>query len=164
MTRSERTSQLPATDGLVLESAKVVAVEPGGAWLEAGASTGCANCRAGKGCGVSIFQRLFRLPRHKVYLPTSESLSVGDHVVVGMSQRALLQASLWLYLAPLLGLLAGAIISDLLLGTEAVTVIGAFTGLVGMLGFVRARQRRQARSGQFFPVLKEVTFRQASDR
>ena len=162
MTGFDRSAGAPAEEDLVLEPAKVVAIDSGGAWLEPGASGGCPNCRDGKGCGVSIFQRLFRLPRHQVYLPTSEPLSVGDHVVVGMSQRALLQASLWLYLAPLLGLLSGAIALDLLFGDEFVTVLGAFAGLVSMLGFVRARQRRQARSGRFFPVLKEVTLRQAS--
>ncbi|MFO7582998.1 SoxR reducing system RseC family protein [Guyparkeria sp.] len=163
MAAIDRRPESPARGDLVLEPAKVVAVEAGGVWLEAGASAGCANCRDGKGCGVSIFQRLFRLPRHQVYLPTDEPLAVGDHVTVGMSQRALLHASLWLYLAPLLGLLAGALSLDVLVGNEAITVLGALAGLVATLWFVRTRQRRQAASGQFFPVLQEVTLRQARE-
>lgn len=150
-----------ASDDLALESARVVAVETGGAWLETGVQRGCANCREGRGCGVSIFQRLFRLPRHRVFLPTDEPLSVGDHVVIGLAQRALLIASLWLYLAPLAGLLVSAVTMDLLFSSEWLTAVGGLIGMSAMLVVVRRRQARQARSGQFFPVLHEVTLREA---
>ena len=150
------------SDELALESARVVAVESSGVWLETGVQRGCANCREGRGCGVSIFQRLFRLPRHRVFLPTDEPLSVGDHVVIGMSQRALLIASLWLYLAPLSGLLLSALVVDLAFSSEWLTAIGGLVGLIGTLMFVRGRQVRQAHSGRFFPVLHEVTLREAS--
>ena len=148
---------------LALESARVVAVEAEGVWLETGLQRGCANCREGRGCGVSIFQRLFRLPRHRVFMPTDEPLSVGDHVVIGLAQRALLVASLWLYLAPLAGLLLSALVIDLAFASEWLTVLGGLAGLGGMLVIVRRRQDRQARSGRFFPVLHEVTLREASD-
>ncbi|MGM0690725.1 MAG: SoxR reducing system RseC family protein [Pseudomonadota bacterium] len=156
---SERTSP----DPLVLEAAQVVAVESGGAWLESEGQSGCANCRDGRGCGVSVFQRLFRLPRHRLYLPTEERLSVGDHVVIALSQRAVLTASLWLYLAPLVGLLGGALVVEALFAREWLTVVGAVAGLAGALGLVHGRQQRQARSGAFFPVLYEITFRQAAE-
>ncbi len=156
---SERTS----IDQPVLESARVVAVEAGGAWLESEGQSGCANCRDGRGCGVSVFQRLFRLPRHRLYLPTEERLSVGDHVVIALSQRAVLTASLWLYLAPLVGLLAGALLAEMLFSREWLTVVGAMAGLAGALGVVRGRQQRQARSGAFFPILHEITFRQVDE-
>lgn len=151
-------------DQPVLEAARVVAVEAGGAWLESEGQSGCANCRDGRGCGVSVFQRLFRLPRHRLYLPTEEALSVGDHVVIALSQRAVLTASLWLYLAPLAGLLAGALVAETLVAREWVTVLGAMAGLTGALLFVRGRQHRQARSGAFFPVLHEITLRHAGER
>lgn len=151
-------------DTWVLESARVAAIDTGGVWLETTGQHGCANCRSGRGCGVSMFQRLFRLPQHRIYLPTEEVLSVGDHVVVGLSQRALLLASVWLYLVPLLGLLVGALVADMAFGQEALTVAGGVFGLLGMLAWVRGRQRRQARSGRFFPALQEVTFRQAAEQ
>lgn len=152
-----------AIDQPVLEAARVVAVEAGGAWLESEGQSGCASCREGRGCGVSVFQRLFRLPRHRLYLPTEEALSVGDHVVIALSQRAVLTASLWLYLAPLVGLLVGALVAEMLFAREGLTVLGAITGLAGALLFVRGRQQRQARSGAFFPVLHEITLRQADE-
>jgi len=160
MTTVGRKSAEQAPEDLVLEQARVVEVVGDGAWLEAGLSGGCPNCRDGRGCGVSIFQRLFRLPRHRVYLPTSESLSEGDVVVVGLSQRALLRASFWLYFSPLAGLLFGAIVLDMLFGNEPLTALGAASGLTAALVWVRSRQRQQARSGEFFPVLREVVFRQ----
>ncbi|MGM0516204.1 MAG: SoxR reducing system RseC family protein [Pseudomonadota bacterium] len=161
MSGSNRDVEELPDEAMVLEQARVEAVTDEGAWLEAGLSGGCANCRDGRGCGVSVFQRLFRLPRHRVWLPTTEPLSVGDVVVVGLSQRALLRASLWLYLSPLLGLLTGAIVMDSLFGHEALTAAGAASGLFGALLAVNSRQRRQARSGEFFPVLREIVFRQA---
>lgn len=150
---------LVESDDLTLEAAQVVDVDAHGVWLETGVHKGCANCRDGRGCGVSIFQRLFRLPRHRVFMPTEERLSVGDHVVIGMAQRALLVASLWLYMAPLAALLITALILDLVFSLEWLTVTGGLLGLVGMLMIVRGRQARQARSGRFFPVLHEVTLR-----
>lgn len=156
-------SERSPMDEPVLEAARVVAVEEGGAWLESEGQSGCANCRDGRGCGVSVFQRLFRLPRHRLYLPTEEGLSVGDHVVIALSQRAVLTASLWLYLAPLVGLLAGALVAEALFAREVLTVMGAITGLAGALGLVHGRQQRQARSGAFFPVLHEITFRQVDE-
>ncbi len=152
-----------SNDQLVLEAAYVVAVETEGAWLESEGQSGCANCREGRGCGVSVFQRLFRLPRHRLYLPTEETLSVGDHVVIALSQRAVLTASLWLYLAPLVGLLTGALVAEALFTREWITVAGAMAGLAGALLFVHGRQQRQARSGAFFPVLHEITLRQAGE-
>ena len=152
------------SEGLALESARVIAVEDDGVWLETGVQRGCANCREGRGCGVSVFQRLFRLPRHRVFLPTGQPLSVGDHVVIGMAQRALLIASLWLYFVPLAGLLSGALIADLVFASEWLTAFAGLAGLFGTLVLVRGRQDRQARSGQFFPVLHEVTLRDAPDR
>jgi len=160
MTGVDRESDARDSGDLVLEQARVVEVVADGAWLEAGLSGGCPNCRDGRGCGVSIFQRLFRLPRHRVYLPTSEALSEGDVVVVGLSQRALLRASFWLYSSPLAGLLTGAITLDVLFGNEALTALGAAAGLAAALLAVRSRQRRQARAGDFFPVLREIVFRQ----
>jgi len=160
MTGAERDSRDPGAGEMVLEQGRVVEVVADGVWLEAGTSGGCPNCRDGRGCGVSVFQRLFRLPRHRVYLPTRESLSEGDVVVVGLSQRALLRASFWLYLSPLLGLLAGAIALDATLGHEGLTALGAVAGLLVALAAVRSRQRRQASSGEFFPVLREIVFRQ----
>lgn len=142
-----------------LEAAQVVDVDTDGVWLETGVQRGCANCREGRGCGVSIFQRLFRLPRHRVFLPTDERLSVGDHVVIAMAQRALLIASLWLYMAPLAALLLSALVLDLAFSIEWLTVVGGLAGLVGMLVIVRGRQTRQARSGRFFPILHEITLR-----
>lgn len=150
-------------DQPVLETARVVAVEAEGAWLESEGQSGCTNCREGRGCGVSVFQRLFRLPRHRLYLPTHESLTVGDHVVIALSQRAVLVASLWLYLAPLVGLLTGALVVEALFAREWLTVLGGLAGLAGALLVVHGRQQRQARSGDFFPVLHEITLRQAND-
>jgi len=149
-------------ESLALETARVVEVVAEGAWLETDGARGCANCRDGRGCGVSIFQRLFRLPSHRVFLPTRESLFVGDHVVIGMEQRALLIASLWLYLAPLAALLVAAIVLDLAFSREWLTVVGGIGGMLATLRLVRSRQARQVQSGRFFPLLHEITLRDRS--
>jgi sigma-E factor negative regulatory protein RseC len=76
----------------------------------------------------------------QLILPRGE-LSVepraGDYVVVGIDEAYLQKSSLLLYAVPLLGLLAGAIAGQTLLGTELGGIAGGLSGLGGGLFAIR---------------------------
>jgi sigma-E factor negative regulatory protein RseC len=106
--------------------AQVMRVDGDTAWVATRAPNSCGAC-GGKGCGSSIFARLFhrREPEYPVANPIDAS--TGDAVIVGIPDGALARATFSGYLVPLalfiLGAIAGARLGD------AGAVAGAVVGL-----------------------------------
>ena len=61
----------------------------------------------------------------------SLNVKVGQNVVVGIPEDTLLQASIWMYLIPLLGLVGGAIIPSIWGGESGIAVIFSIIGFTG---------------------------------
>lgn len=69
-------------------------------------SGGCGA--GGLGCQTNAFAHLLkRAPALKLRLPTTEALSEGDRLLLSLSQRALIRLSLMAYGLPLVALLLG---------------------------------------------------------
>jgi sigma-E factor negative regulatory protein RseC len=62
---------------------------------------------------------------------------VGDAVVVGMDEHAILRSVWFLYVVPMLGLILGALLADHLFANQFYVMLGAALGLLG--GFYAAR-------------------------
>lgn len=125
--------------------ARIVRVQGGTAWVRVEAPASCGAC-GGRGCGsTSVFGQLFN-PRPAEY-PVDNAIDarVGETVVVGVEEGAVLRSVFRSYVLPLLLLLAGAVIG-MQAGGELLAMAGAGAGLV--LGFVLLRG---ARGGQ--PVI-----------
>lgn len=71
----------------------------------------CEQCLAGRGCGAGVFSRLFA--RRSVDLKTSNTIGAvpGQRVLVGVAGTALAMAAARLYGIPLLGFIAGVLVS-----------------------------------------------------
>lgn len=141
---------------VVLETAEVVANDAGGIWVQTQHKQGCANCARHGGCGVSIFQRVFKLRTHQMFVPTDQPIAPGSQVVIGISQHALLRGALWLYLAPLLALIAGAVLGQWLTGADWGAVAAAAFAFWAMVMLVRRREASWQQQGRFAPYLEEV--------
>ncbi len=125
--------------------ARVVRVEGETAWVRVEAPASCGAC-GGRGCGsTSVFGQLFN-PRPAEY-PVDNGLGarVGEAVVVGVPEGAVLRSVFRSYVLPLLLLLAGAVLG-MQAGGEPLAMAGAGLGLA--LGLVLLRG---ARGGQ--PVI-----------
>ena len=108
-------------------SARVVRVEGEQAWVRTESPSSCGAC-GGKGCGSSLFARLWhpREPEYAVLNPIAAE--VGEAVVVGVEEGALWQAALSGYLLPLALFLLGALLGAL--WSEGVAILGGLLGLV----------------------------------
>lgn len=131
--------------------ARVTRIEGPSAWVVSEAPSSCGAC-AGKGCGSSIFNRLWHpdTPEYQVVNPVGAM--PGEAVVVGLPEGALLKASGAAYLVPLLALLLGAGLGQLLgrpAGGEPGAIAGGLTGL--LLAGIWLKRRRHDPTGD--PVI-----------
>jgi sigma-E factor negative regulatory protein RseC len=121
--------------------ARVVRTEAGTAWVVAAAPTSCGAC-GGKGCGSSLFARIFHGRESEYPVDNPIAARAGETVVVGVPDGALFRATLAAYLVPLLLMVLGAVIAAPL--GDAYAVFGALTGLAGAFFWMR-RQNDAAR-------------------
>lgn len=118
------------------ETVKVVAVQGQTAWVEALASSSCGGCT--QACASSaLFKQLSRR-RTPLALSCDAAVQPGDLLIIGVEERALLWASLLVYVLPLCGLLAGAALAVPIAAAWGVagdwpSLIGGFSGFAACL-------------------------------
>ncbi|MFC3609155.1 SoxR reducing system RseC family protein [Stutzerimonas tarimensis] len=114
---------------MIEEQGRVIAVESGAVWVETLRKSTCSGCSARHGCGQGLMDRLgVRQRRGVIRALCREPLEVGDSVVIGIAEQAMLRGALWVYMVPLLVLL-GAATGSSALGLAEPLVVAA--GLVG---------------------------------
>ena len=102
----------------------------------------CSQCAVHNTCGTASLALLFGKKCTLIKAINHKNIKVGNSVVFGLNEQALLKASLALYLIPLFSLFGAAIGYDILAATfqlphyEILTVLagllGLFTGLKGV--------------------------------
>lgn len=125
-----------AAPALVEGFAYVVAVEGDTAWLEPEQTTSCGGCASASACGAKGIGTLAdRLEARRFSLPNRDGLRVGERVVVGVSEKALVKASLTAYAIPLAALLFCGAMAQWAAGSDLVTMAAMVGGLaLGLLG------------------------------
>lgn len=119
---------------MIEERAKVSRVGTKICWVRPLGAESCARCVAGRGCGGGALTRLTGANRPEIAVALSGSSfipSVGETVIIGIEEGALLRAALLAYGMPLLALLALAGFAQRVLGVDERWV--ALAGIVGML-------------------------------
>lgn len=114
-------------------TARVVAVTGGTVWLEAESQSSCGSCSTKKGCGVSVLSGVMGNKAVRFRMPNDFNGRIGDRVVIGIPEGAVVRASMLAYLLPVVAMIAGALIATGLGGGDAGAAIGAVIGLA--LGF-----------------------------
>lgn len=137
------------------ESAVVLEVGEGYAWVETRRRSACGACAASGGCGTATLAKAWGERPTRVRALSTLPVQPGDAVMVGLAEGALLRGALLVYLLPLALLLAGALLGQAAFagaGEEPVILAGA-TGLG--LGFLAARvlSRRWRGDARFQPVV-----------
>lgn len=127
-------------ESLLETPARVIRSQDGLALVEADYGGGCGSgaCASG-GCGAAVLAQLFtRNPRGPLEVIDALGTRPGERVVVGVEEGSVLNASLLVYLLPLVLLLAGAVGARQLLETDAMAALGGLLGLAA--GFWAARR------------------------
>lgn len=139
---------------MIEESGQVVSLEAGAVWVATSRKTTCSSCSANAGCGQGLLDKLaISSQRGTVRALTDLNLAVGDSVVIGLREDALVRASLQAYLLPLLGLFVGAMCADSLALGEPVAIAAGFVGFAAGGLWVRWDGRRQLANSALQPVV-----------
>jgi sigma-E factor negative regulatory protein RseC len=134
--------------------ARVVRVEDGVAWFEPEQTTSCGHCASAAVCGtgsggVGTLARRIELRRFSLDIPVD--LRVGERVVVGVADRALIKGALTAYAIPLAMALAAGGIAQGFAGEDLITMAAMVSGLFGGLLLARITARRLSRQGELSP-------------
>ncbi|HEY8354485.1 MAG TPA: SoxR reducing system RseC family protein [Methylophilaceae bacterium] len=144
---------------MIEEHAVVVSVSEDFAMLEVIRKKPCGLCGKSRGCGISLWGKLFN---HQSAFRARNDIGaqVGDSVVVGVDEQALLKGSMKIYAVPLVALLAGAMLAMLFLPdsassaeTDIYAVCGALAGLAASLFWLRTRATDRTWNASHQPVI-----------
>ena len=123
---------------LVEGTARVVALEGDRVWLEPEPRSGCGTCASAGVCGAKgIGTTANRLEARRFPVHDHLGLSVGERVVVGVPENALLKATGALYAIPLASTLGAGAVAQWAAGSDEVTLAAMIAGLA--LGMLAAR-------------------------
>ena len=128
------------------------------ATLEIERKIACGLCGQTRGCGNSIWGKLFAHQSTAFKAQNLINAKVGDSVIVGINEKALLKSALLLYILPLATMLIGAILATQIHDTNSYAMLGALVGLV--LGLVWVKGHTM--SSSYFKLQQPVILRLAT--
>jgi sigma-E factor negative regulatory protein RseC len=150
---------------MIEQQARVINVKGDQLELEAETYSSCNACDVKSGCGTSVLAKWVGKKFTRFSVVNTVDAKVGDQVVVGMAERALVSGSLVIYLWPLLGMIVFALASDAVLLQDADyrDLIIALSGTVGFV-FSLGLCRRYLEKGNFREHLTPVVIRKLSGK
>jgi sigma-E factor negative regulatory protein RseC len=146
---------------MIEERVRVVETGRGFAWVEAQRRSACGACGVNSVCGTGVLARTMGQRGSRIRALNDMVLNVGDLVVIGMGEGALIKGSVAVYVMPLLFMLLGALFGELVdsgSDEEGVTILLGLAGLLGGLIWVRFFGRAIGADSRYQPVvLRRVT-------
>lgn len=127
---------------MIEEQALVVALDGDEIWVETQRRSACGQCTASKGCGTAVLGKVLGIKRNRVRVlnPQETKVSVGDEIIIGIEEQALVRGSLAIYIAPLVAMFLSGMLGEVVasqmnvLNSEFLVIIFSLSGL--LLGFV----------------------------
>lgn len=144
---------------MITEEAVIVSIDNDETWIETQRKSVCGQCSANKGCGTSVLSKVVGNKHSTMKAINKIDARVGDQVVVGLSEEALLKGASMTYLLPLLYLIGFSILGQWvstylqLQDNELLVIIFAAAGFY--LGFrhVKRFSRSISTNEQYQPVI-----------
>jgi sigma-E factor negative regulatory protein RseC len=119
---------------MIEEYAVVTNIKDNQATLEIERRTACGICGQTRGCGNATWGKMLGHDSHAFTAENPVNANIGDSVVVGINEQAVLSSAFYLYVVPLFGLFIGTALADYFFSNQLVVILGAALGLV--LGFL----------------------------
>lgn len=123
---------------MIEQNAIILAVEqsadrPEIATIDVVRKTACGLCGKSRGCGNAFWGKLFGHKDVSLKAENTINAKVGQSVIVGIEEKALLKSALLLYVVPLVTMLFGAILASQVSPSDLSAMAGAVVGL--LMGF-----------------------------
>ncbi|WP_455200302.1 SoxR reducing system RseC family protein [Kaarinaea lacus] len=141
------------------EQATVVAVENDTILVEVQRQSACGQCAANKGCGTGVLQKVIGNKRNIFRVIGELPVKVGDNVIVGINENALVRGSLIIYAVPVVFIILFALLGETIapqsmsINADYASMTGALVGLaVSILG-LRWYNRKIRKNADYQAVL-----------
>lgn len=142
---------------MIEETVEVVAIEDDVLILEAQRKSACQSCAVKKGCGTSVLSKTLGKKVTQFRVENTADARIGDSLIVGIPENALLKGSVIVYFLPLVALFASAMAADWLLPQsmslrDLWVASSGIAGLFAGVGLCRVLLRSQS-SESMVPVI-----------
>jgi len=147
---------------MIEENAIVVEVRRDHVLVEVERRSSCDSCQAKSGCGTGVLSKVLGKKRSQVLVLRDRELKVGDQVIIGLQEKAMLKGSFAVYFVPLLLMLFFAILGVVLgrqlnvQSPDDLSVILALLGLSLGVVWLKLFSRQIAFDRQYQPVILRV--------
>ena len=144
---------------MIEEVATVIKCSDEYAVLEAQRQSTCGSCGAKASCGTAVFVKTLGKKSSQIRVNNTLNLQVGDKVLVGLHENALLLGSFVIYLLPLLGLIIFSLLGNWLSqsyfnsDSELFVISFALIGFIVAMLFVKRFNNRAKSDDRFQPIL-----------
>jgi len=144
---------------MIEQIATVVAVKGDSAWVETQRQSACGACSMNKGCGAGLFAKAFGFDSPQLKVTHIQGVEVGDHVVVGIDEQALVRGSFAAYMMPILFMLGFALLGETLFSawlaveSDFASVLSGMLGLVVGLMWLKRHSRHIDRDRRYQPLI-----------
>ena len=105
--------------------------------LELQRGSACGQCELSQGCGTGALGRLLGKRSKPLVIETDRDLKPGDRLQLGLSESALVKASLTIYGLPLLGMVTAGLIASFAVVSEVLVALAACAGFIAGFKFAR---------------------------
>ena len=141
------------------EHATVVAVEENAVWAEVQRQSVCGQCAANKGCGSAVLQKVLGNKRNIFRVSGDLRVSVGDEVVIGVNENAIVKGSLLVYALPIICIIVFALLGETIasrmmsIESDYMSVLGAAIGLIVSVFGLRWHSNKSNNQPQYQPIM-----------
>jgi len=127
---------------MIEEEAVVTHTEAGQVWVEKPRKSACGGCS--QSCASAAVGQYLGTPMVRLQVFSPIEVHVGDRVMLGIQEDAIVKGSFYAYLIPLVGLFLGAILGDIVasslisaISNDGASAFGGVTGLILSFAFLK---------------------------
>jgi sigma-E factor negative regulatory protein RseC len=141
---------------MILETGRIVAIEPQGVWVETIRKSACGSCKAEKGCGQSLINKW---DGHTSYIwvlldgRDPAEYQLGDEIQIGIPEEVVAKGAILAYMLPLVTLVIATALAHYQFGNDGITTLFGFAGLIFGGLMVRWYSQRTRLDNELQPVL-----------
>jgi len=144
---------------MIEEQATVIDREGDYVWVQTHRQSSCGHCSAKNTCGTQVLSKVLGNKTAQVRCWNSKDVKIGDQVIIGIEESALLGGSLLVYFLPLISMIIFGAVSVFLSkawwpdDVDLWSVIASVSGLLLGLVFTNYHTQKINQRKRYEPIL-----------